>query len=61
MVLAVDEAAAMQRQIDNAPILAQIAVIESRQHRAVREAALGSTAYLEQIEAQVAALRMQLA
>lgn len=42
-----------------ADIDAQIRTIELRQARAVREAALGDPAYLQQIEAQIAALRAQ--
>lgn len=44
----------------NASIKAQIAAIEAGQARAVREAALGDPTYLQQIEAQIQALREQL-
>ena len=47
-------------QLHNGKIKAQIASIEAGQARAVREAALGSTTYLTQIEAQIQALRVQL-
>jgi hypothetical protein len=41
-------------------ILQQIAAIEAKQGRAVREAALGNTTYAQQIEEQITALRGQL-
>jgi hypothetical protein len=44
----------------NDRILEKIADIESRQARAVREAALGDTAYLHQINDQIVALRAQM-
>ena len=44
----------------NSKIKQQIVSIEAGQARAVREAALGNTTYLTQIEAEIAALRVQL-
>lgn len=52
-----------QDQLDalfNSKLKAQIAAIEAGQARAVREAALGDTSHLTQIEAQIQALRVQL-
>ena len=52
-----------QEQLDalfNSKIKQQIAGIEAGQSRAVREAALGQPAYLQQLEAQIQALRVQL-
>src|SRR5574343_525505 len=43
-----------------AAIKAQIKALEDGQDRAVREAALGNTTYLQQIEDQIQALRAQL-
>lgn len=45
------------QQKSNRQVIAQIAEIEARQARAVREAALGSPQYLQQVEAQIQALR----
>jgi len=47
-------------QLTNSKLKAQIAAIEAGQARAVREAALGDTTYLTQLEAQIQALRVQL-
>ena len=47
-------------QVHNSKIKAQIAAIESGQARAVREAALGNTQHLQDIETAVVLLRGQL-
>lgn len=44
----------------NSTLKQKIAEIESKQHRAVREAALGDATHLAAIEAQIDALRAQL-
>jgi len=49
-----------KKKADNAAVLAQIAEIESKQARAVREAALGNTQYLQDIETAIVLLRGQL-
>jgi hypothetical protein len=47
-------------QLHNAKVKAQIAAIEAGQARAVREAALGNTQHLQDIETAVVLLRGQL-
>lgn len=56
----IDIPAAEVRNETNRPYLKSIALIEAKQARAVREAALGSPAFLTQIEAQIEALRVKL-
>lgn len=47
-------------QLANGKIKAQIAAIEANQARAVREAALGSSVHLQEIETKIQELRGQL-
>lgn len=56
-IVSVPKPQAQLDQIFNAEVLQKIAALEAGQSRAVREAALGSTARLKAIGEQIAALR----
>lgn len=56
-IVSVPKPQAQLDQIFNAEVLQKIAALEAGQSRAVREAALGSTARLKAIAEQIAALR----